>query len=83
MKTNNDLLLERLEHSFLNGKMSRRGFLAAALATGLMGIMPLRALADELENIRKVQSDKTAKLEQAYDYIVVGSGRAGCALEGT
>jgi len=83
MKTNNDLLLERLEHSFLNGKMSRRRFLAAALATGLMGIMPLRALADELENIRKVQSDKTAKLEQAYDYIVVGSGSAGCALVGT
>lgn len=83
MKTNNDLLLERLEHSFLNGKMSRRSFLAAALATGLMGIMPLRALADELENIRKVQSDKTAKLEQAYDYIVVGSGSAGCALVGT
>lgn len=30
MKTNNDLLLERLEHSFITGKMSRRRFLAAS-----------------------------------------------------
>jgi len=35
MKTNNDLLLERLEHSFLNGKMSRRRFLAAAFVIGM------------------------------------------------
>lgn len=78
-----DLLLERLEHSLLTGKISRRHFLSAALATGLMGILPLRALADELDSIRRVQADKTAKLEKTYDYIVVGSGSAGCALVGT
>lgn len=83
MNNNLDLLLERLEHSLIAGKMSRRTFLSAALATGLMGILPLNALADELEAMRKVQADKLSKLAKSYDYIVIGSGSAGCALVGT
>lgn len=83
MKTHQDLLLERLEQSVIAGKMSRRRFIATALAAGLLGAVPLRLLADELENIRKVQADKLAKLDKTYDYIVVGSGSAGCALVGT
>lgn len=83
MKTNVDLLLERLEHSLIAGKMSRRTFLSAALATGLMGVMPLRALADELDDMRKIQADKLSKLAKSYDYIVIGSGSSGCALVGT
>jgi len=83
MNTQTDLLLERLEHALLTGKVSRRTFLSAALATGLMGLLPLQALADELETIRKTQTDKLAQLDKQYDYIVIGSGSAGCALVGT
>lgn len=82
MKNPTDLLLERLEHSVIAGKMSRRTFLVRALAAGLLGAMPLRLLADELETIRKAQADKLAQLEKSYDYIVIGSGSAGCALVG-
>ncbi|MCX8227192.1 MAG: GMC family oxidoreductase N-terminal domain-containing protein [Sulfitobacter sp.] len=78
-----DTALERLEHSLITGKMSRRAFMTTALATGLVGAAPLRALADELDNIRKVQAERVANLAQGYDYIVVGSGSAGCALVGT
>lgn len=82
MKSPKDQLLERLEHSVIVGKMSRRTFLSTALAAGLLGAMPLRLLADELEAIRKTQADKLAQLEKSYDYIVIGSGSAGCALVG-
>lgn len=78
-----DQALERLEHSVISGKMSRRAFITTALATGVIGGTPLRALADELDNIRQVQADRVANLGQSYDYIVVGSGSAGCALVGT
>lgn len=76
-------LLERLEHSVITGKMSRRTFISAALAAGLLGAMPLQLLADELENIREAQANKLKQLEKNYDYIVVGSGSAGCALVGS
>lgn len=83
MNNHMDRALERLEHSLISGKMSRRGFIAKAMALGLMSGAPLRALADELENLRQVQADRLANLSQSYDYIVVGSGSAGCALVGT
>ena len=78
-----DRTLERLEHSVIAGKLSRRAFVTTALAAGLLGGASLRALADELEDIRQVQADRVANLSQSYDYIVVGSGSAGCALVGT
>lgn len=83
MNNHMDRALERLEHSLISGKMSRRGFIAKAMALGLISGAPLRALADELENLRQVQADRLATLSQSYDYIVVGSGSAGCALVGT
>ena len=76
-------MLERLEHSMIAGKISRRKFVASALALGVLSLTPLRALADELENIREIQADRIANLAQSYDYIVVGSGSAGCALVAT
>lgn len=83
MSNNSDQMLERLEQSMIAGKISRRKFIASALAMGVLGIMPLRALADELENIRQIQAGHIANLAKSYDYIVVGSGSAGCALVGT
>lgn len=83
MNNNSDQMLERLEHSVISGKMSRRSFISAVLATGLLGGVPLRALADELDSIRQAQADKVTNLAQSYDYIVVGSGTSGCALVAT
>lgn len=78
-----DSALERLEHSVITGKMSRRAFITTALAAGLLGGTALHALADELEDIRKTQADRLANLSNSFDYIVVGSGSAGSALVGT
>ena len=40
MNSNFDTALERLEHSVITGKMSRRAFVTTALATGLIGMAP-------------------------------------------
>ena len=74
-------LLERLERAIISGRMSRRGFIRAAAAVGLTGAA-LSARADELADIRANQSARSEKLQAAYDYIVVGTGTAACALVG-
>ncbi|MGP9790923.1 GMC family oxidoreductase [Roseinatronobacter sp. NSM] len=83
MDRSRDRTLERLEHAVIAGKLSRRAFVTTALASGMIGAVPLRALADELETIRQVQTDRVQNLAGGYDYIIVGSGSAGCALAGT
>ncbi len=72
---------ERLERAFITGKLSRRGFINAIAAAGL-GTAGVSALADELQAIRDNQAQRAAQLQAAYDYIVVGTGSAGCALAG-
>jgi choline dehydrogenase len=74
-------LLDRLEHSLIAGRISRRGFIRAAAAAGLAGTS-LHALADELDAIRANQAERARKLAAAYDYVVVGTGSAGSALVG-
>lgn len=74
-------LLDRLEHALITGRIGRRGFLRAAAAAGLAG-HGLPALADELDAIRANQAERARTLQAAYDYIVVGTGSAGCALVG-
>lgn len=75
--------MERLERSLIAGRISRRGFMQAALATGLVTVSGIEALADELDNIRANQDKRRGALAKAYDYIVVGTGSAGCSLVGT
>ncbi|QDG93887.1 GMC family oxidoreductase (plasmid) [Rhizobium sp. NIBRBAC000502774] len=75
--------MERLERSLIAGRISRRGFIQAALATGLVTASGIEALADELDDIRANQDKRRAALANAYDYIVVGTGTAGCSLVGT
>jgi choline dehydrogenase len=77
----NDGLLEHLERSLIAGRLSRRGFMRAATAAGF-GTVGLHALADELDAIRANQTDRAKKLQEAYDYVVVGTGTAACALVG-
>ncbi len=76
-----DGLLEHLERALIAGRLSRRGFMRAATAAGFAGVA-LQALADELDNIRANQNERSAKLQGAYDYVVVGTGSAACALVG-
>lgn len=76
-----DNLLERLERSLIAGRLNRRGFIQAALATGFSS-MSVNALADELDAARANQLERSAKLQAAYDYVVVGTGSAACALVG-
>jgi len=76
-----DSLQERLEHALITGRLSRRGFIRAVMAAGLT-TTGLHALADELESIRANQAERAAKAQTSYDYIVVGTGSAGCALAG-
>jgi choline dehydrogenase len=77
----NDDLLARLEHALIAGRLDRRGFIRAAAATGF-GTFALNALADELDAARSNQEARAANLQGAYDYVVVGSGSAACALVG-
>jgi choline dehydrogenase len=76
-----DVLLEQLERALIAGRMNRRGFIRAATAAGFSSV-GLHALADELDAIRANQNERSAKLQDAYDYVVVGAGTAACALVG-
>jgi choline dehydrogenase len=77
----NDGLLERLERALIAGRLDRRGFMRAAAATGF-GAIGLGAIADELDAVRVNQLTRSAKLKAAYDYVVVGTGTAACAMVG-
>jgi choline dehydrogenase len=77
----NDRKLEQLERALIAGRLSRRGFVRAASAAGFSAL-GLQALADELDDARANQQARSAKLQQAYDYVVVGAGTAACALVG-
>ncbi|MBI4940511.1 MAG: GMC family oxidoreductase N-terminal domain-containing protein [Actinobacteria bacterium] len=79
---NNDRL-DHLERALIAGRITRRAFVAGALATGLLAAEAVPALADELDTIRAVQARNRSSLKKAYDYVVVGAGSAGCALVGT
>lgn len=74
-------LLERLERSLIAGRLNRRGFIRAAAATGF-GMAGLEVLADELDSARANQMERAARLQPAYDYVVVGTRTAACALVG-
>jgi choline dehydrogenase len=78
-----DRQLDRLERARIAGRISRRTFLAGALATGLIAADALPALADDLDDMQHTQEKNRQNLKAAYDYIVVGAGSAGCALVGT
>ena len=76
-----DSLLENLERRLIAGRFDRRSFIRAAAATG-MATMGLSALADELDAMRANQNERTKNLQASYDYVVVGTGSAACALVG-
>lgn len=68
-----------LEAALIAGRIGRRDFLRFMGAAGLMGA-GIPALADTLDAIRANQAVRGRALLGAYDYIVCGTGSAGCAL---
>ena len=76
----NDTLMERLERSLIAGRLDRRGFMRATAAAGFSTI-GLSAFADELDAMRTNQNERSAKLQNAYDYVIVGAGSAACSFE--
>jgi choline dehydrogenase len=72
-------LLASLEASLMKGRINRRDFLRFMGAAGMLGA-GVTALADTLVGIRANQSERGKILLDAYDYIVCGTGSAGCAL---
>jgi choline dehydrogenase len=72
--------LDRLERARIAGRISRRSFVVGAMATGLLAATAVQALASELDDIQDVQARNVRSLKRSYDYIVVGSGSAGCTL---
>jgi choline dehydrogenase len=75
-------IMDRLEAAMLSGKIGRRGFMSLAMAAGVtaVGGQALAQVADELEAIRANQEQRSKNLGASYDYIIVGSGSAGCVI---
>ena len=75
--------LDGLERALIAGRITRRTFVVAAMATGILAGDAVQALAAELDDIRAAQAKRVGSLKKSYDYIVVGTGSAACALVGT
>ncbi len=71
------VLLDRVA----SGKLSRRRFMALAGAAGL-ATGPSAAMVDQAFAAGDNQAANQAKLEGAYDYIVVGAGASGAIIAG-
>jgi choline dehydrogenase len=80
-KLDPDATLDQLERSLIAGRLDRRGFIKAVMATGL-ATTGLHAWADELDAMRANQNERAAALRPEYDYVIVGTGSAGSALVG-
>lgn len=70
MTNKNKKMSARLQQEFESGRLSRRGFIQAATALGVVASAPL------------VLGSRHARASAAdqYDYVIIGAGSAGCAL---
>jgi choline dehydrogenase len=81
----NGELLSRLETALVTGRIGRRQFLSMAAAAGLAACtqqtpQQVAETAEQLDAIRANQDERAKALQASYDYIVVGSGSAGCVI---
>ncbi len=73
--------MQKLLDQVSSGRLSRRNFLALAGATGLATSLSMTAVQQAFA-AGDNQAIKQAKLEGAYDYIVVGAGASGSVVAG-
>lgn len=71
--------IDALQRAAMSGELTRREFITRLLALGvsLSVAMPLAVHAEAVWNN---QQARRADLRDAYDYIIVGGGSAGCVL---
>jgi choline dehydrogenase len=74
-------ILNALEDRLYRGRLSRRGFMQAALAAGVSAVAA-RAMAAEGEAAAINQLFNNKSIKKAYDYVVVGSGSGGATVAG-
>ena len=80
MNYRSEMIQVLLDH-VASGQMSRRQFMTAAVAAGVAGGISA-AMADQAFTAGDNQTTNQAKLEDAYDYIVVGAGASGAIVAG-
>jgi choline dehydrogenase len=78
--TNANEMMQILLDRVASGRLSRRRFMTIAGATGLIGLSP--AMVDQAFAAGDNQAANQAKLEGAYDYIVIGAGASGAIVAG-
>lgn len=79
--TNANEMMQVLLDQMASGQLSRRQFMARALAAGVTAGLSA-AMADQAFAAGDNQAASQAKLEGAYDYIVVGAGASGAIVAG-
>jgi choline dehydrogenase len=77
--TNASEQMQTLLDQVASGQLSRRGFLSIAGASGLAATLSA-ATVDQAFAAGDTQTANQAKLEGAYDYIVVGAGASGAII---
>ena len=73
--------MQNLLDQVASGRMSRRTFLASAVTAGIASLLPM-AMVEQAFAAGENQAAKQAKIEGAYDYIVVGAGASGSVIAG-
>lgn len=73
--------MQNLLDQVASGRMSRRRFLASAVTAGIASLLPM-AMVEQAFAAGENQAAKQAKIEGAYDYIVVGAGASGSVIAG-
>jgi choline dehydrogenase len=79
--TNASEQMQTLLDQVASGQLSRRSFLSIAGASGLAATLSA-ATVDQAFAAGDTQTANQAKLEGAYDYIVVGAGASGAIIAG-
>ncbi len=77
----NGARIDAAENALISGRIERRDFMRLALAAGL-SLSTSSAIADKAEAISATQKYNRQALGKSYDYVVVGSGAAGCPIVG-
>jgi choline dehydrogenase len=79
--TNANEMMQVLLDQLASGQLSRRRFMTVAGAAGLTAGLSA-AMVDQAFAAGDNQEANRAKLEGAYDYIVVGAGASGAIIAG-